>query len=89
MRRLGSTSEWCRFLEARDGDEAASEVSRHLGRLEDVYEEIAMELRLLASAPGGEVDEVLRVARSAVNEAIELLSGVVRQLVYTPPDEAA
>ena len=33
-------------------------------------------LRSLAGSPGGEVDEALRVGRTSVGEAIELLDGV-------------
>lgn len=89
MRRLGSTQEWCRFLEAPNADEAEYDLRRHMTRLEEAYAEIAHELKFFSSSPGGEVDETLRVARSAISETLELLDGVRLQLRYSPPDEAA
>lgn len=77
MSRGGRLSEWYRFLDAHSDDEAASVVRRHMARLDEVYGNLHWEVRELASAPGGEVEEVLRVARTAVAEAIELLDDLV------------
>lgn len=73
MTRAGKLSEWYRFLDARSDEEAASEVRRHMARLDDVYGDVHWVLRQLASSPGGEVEDALRVARTSVAEAIELL----------------
>lgn len=76
MSRQGRLSEWYRFLDARSDEEAAGEIRRHMARLEEVYDNLHWETRSLAASPGGEVDEVLRVARTSVAEAIELLDDV-------------
>jgi hypothetical protein len=72
MSRAGKLGEWYRFLDARSDEEAVAEVRRHMARLEDVYGGLDWEARQLASCPG-EVDQILRVARASVGEAIELL----------------
>ena len=88
MRRHGSNGEWCRFLDARSTEEAVDELRRKRMRLDHIDQAITCELKLLGSSPSAEIDEVLRVARSAVNESIELLDSVVRQL-RLHPDEVA
>jgi hypothetical protein len=76
MNRVGRLGEWYRFLDARSDEEAVSEIRRHMARLDDVYGNLHWETRLLAASPGGDVEEVLRVARTSVAEAIELLNDV-------------
>jgi hypothetical protein len=73
MTRSGRLSEWYRFLDAHSDEEAAAEVRRHVARLDEVYANLHWEARQLASSPGGEVEETLRIARTAVAEAAELL----------------
>ena len=76
MTRIGTLNEWFRFLDARSDDEAASVVRRHMARLDDVYGDLQWVLKSLAGSPSGEVDEALRVGRTALGEAIELLDAV-------------
>ena len=73
----GTMHEWYRFLDARSDDEAVCELRRHQGRLDAVYDDLEKASRGLTYAPGGDVDEVLRVARLSLSEAVELLGGVV------------
>lgn len=77
MRASGTMHEWYRFLDARSDDEAVCELRRHIGRLEMVYGELEKAVRGLAYAPGGEVDDTLMMAKTALSETIELLTGVV------------
>ena len=37
MTRIGTLNEWCRFLDARSDEEAASVLRRHMARLDEVY----------------------------------------------------
>jgi hypothetical protein len=80
MNRSGRLYEWFRFLDAHTGDEAVNALCNQMARLQDVYAEVAWVLRQLAGSPGGEVEEALRVARSALGEALELLDDVAMRL---------
>ena len=73
MTRPGKLSEWCRFLDARSDEEATAEIRHHMTRLDEVYGNLQWEARRLASSPGGEVEDTLRIACTAVAETIELL----------------
>ena len=77
MERVGGLHEWYRFLDARSDDEAVCELRRHIGRLDVAYEDLEKAMRGLAYAPGGDVDEVLRITLMSLSEAIGLLSEVV------------
>lgn len=77
MERSGRLHEWYRFLDARSADEAVCELRRHIGRLDVVYEDLEKAMRGLAYAPGGEVDEVLRITLMSLSEAVGMLSTVV------------
>lgn len=76
MTRIGSLKEWARFLDARNGQDAAAELNLHIRRLDGVYESLCAEGSLLSDSPTGEVLDVLRVARSTVWEAIGMLESV-------------
>ena len=80
MTGRGRLYEWCRFLDAHTDEEAVGAIRNQMARLNDVYADVAWVLKQLAGSPGGEVEEVLRVARSAVGEAIELLDDVATRL---------
>ena len=73
----GTMHEWYRFLDAHSDDEAVCELRRHQVRLDSVYDELDKAARTLTYAPGGDVDEALRVARTSLSEAVEMLGSVV------------
>ncbi len=74
--KVGAIHDWYRFLDAHSDDEAVSELRRHESRIEAAYAEVDRAFRALAYSPGGEVDELLVLARSALGEATELLEHV-------------
>jgi len=88
MTAQGRLSEWCRFLGARTSDEVASDLHRIIGRLDDVYGELSYVTKLLAGCPSAEAEEELRLSRTAVDEAIGMLSSAIQQLPYGDPDAA-
>lgn len=86
---MGTSSEWLRFLEARDTEDAVSELRRMIDRLDESSHEVGGVLRTLSGSPSGEVEEVLRITRTTAYEAIALLNGVIIHLRLGPPDTAA
>ena len=75
--KVGAIHEWYRFLDARSDDEAVSELRRHIGRLEEAHGVVDQAFRRLAFSPGGEVDELLSIARLSLSEAVEMLQQVI------------
>jgi hypothetical protein len=74
--KVGSIQEWYRFLDARSTDEAVAELRRHVARIDTAYAEVENAFRRLAYCPGGEVDELLMIARTSLSEAVEMLQQV-------------
>lgn len=68
--------EWYSFLDARSDDEAVCELRRLSGRLGAIYQQLEQCSRPLNYAPEAGVDEALRVARSSLSEAIDMLERV-------------
>ncbi|SDR75606.1 hypothetical protein SAMN04488570_0279 [Nocardioides scoriae] len=74
-----STHEWFRFLDVTTEDEAAEELMRWSAALKVVYDDLARQCRGLGDAPGGDLYEVLNVARSTLSEGIDILDDAVRR----------
>jgi hypothetical protein len=72
-------SEWYRFLDAKSDDEAVYQLRRRAAKLFDAHTAADEAFRLVAYAPGGEVDDAVQVARSSLSEALDLLNDVVRR----------
>jgi hypothetical protein len=76
MTRVGALHDWARFLDARSDDESAAQLTRHVARLDDVYDELRAAMTPLSSCPSGDVEEALRVSRACLAEAIGMLESV-------------
>ena len=85
---VGSAGEWVRFLDVRDSEDAVGELRRMIGRLDESSDDVTGVLNTLSGSPSGDVEEVLRVSRTATHEAIGLLSGVITRLRLGDPDAA-
>lgn len=72
----GAIHEWYRFLDARSDDEAVAELRRHINRIDVAYGGVDAAFRRLAYCPGGEVDELLGIARTSLAEAVEVLQQI-------------
>ncbi|WP_148573444.1 hypothetical protein [Nocardioides caldifontis] len=77
--KVGALHEWTRFLDAHSDDEAVSELYRHIARLNDAHEVVDQVFRRLAFSPGGEVDELVSIARLSLSEAAEMLQCVIER----------
>jgi hypothetical protein len=77
MRRVGSINEWYRFLDAKSDDEAVYQLRRWAAKLGDAHDAVDEAFRLVAYAPGGEVDDAVQVARSALSEALDMVNDVI------------
>lgn len=75
--KIGAIHEWYRFLDAHSDDEAVVELRRHIGRIEDAQAEVDQICRKLRYSPGGEVDELIELARTSLSDASEMLQQVV------------
>jgi len=84
----GSVTEWMRFLATPDREDAVSEIRRMVHRLDSVSDELTGVLRCLSGSPSCDVEEILRVSRTAAEEAMGLLSGVIMRLRLDGPDAA-
>lgn len=77
--RVGSIHEWYRFLDAHSDDEAVSELFRHVSRLDEAQDLVVRAYGRLAYAPGGEVDELLLLARTSLSDASRALQHVAER----------
>ena len=76
MGRVGTVSEWYRFLDARSEDEAVATLLTHVSRLYSVQEDLRFSVSRLTYSPGGDVSETLGIAFGAISEAMEMLETV-------------
>lgn len=76
MTKVGSMSEWYRFLDARSDDEAVTTLLTHVSRLYSVQEDLRFSVSRLSYSPGGDVSECLGIAFGAISEAMDMLEGV-------------
>ena len=76
MSKVTQLHEWYRYLDAHSDEEAASILGRHSSRLSDVYGDLVWELKQLAGCPDVDVEEMLRLARQAVGDTLDLLGEV-------------
>jgi hypothetical protein len=81
-----TAGEWVRFLESRDSDEAAHRLGRLTLQLDQALDEIITVLRSLAGSPAHDLEELLRVSRTAINEAVETMRFIVAGLRTTELD---
>jgi hypothetical protein len=72
-----SAREWHFFLGTRDADSALTELTRMVHLLDEAQNNVGYILRLVSGSPSADAEEMLRVARTAVHEAIESLEEVV------------
>lgn len=77
--RVGALHEWYRFLDAHSDDEAVVELCRHMNRIQEAHDLVDKAYRRLAYSPGGEVDEVLALARTSLSDAEEMLQEVANR----------
>ena len=71
--------DWHKVLDVTGSADAVDELKRHIARLDGAHDEIWHTLHALLEAPG-EIDGILRVARSCVGEAVDALHEVSRCL---------
>lgn len=88
MSRHGEVRAWFHFLGVQTANDAAGELRRMVMRLDDAYDAVGYVLKLLAGSPGGAVEDVLRVTRTTLDEAMEMLDETVTQLRAGDPDAA-
>lgn len=86
--RALSTQQWCRFFGIYNRAGASDELGRLQRRLGDAFDVLNYVLQMLAGCPSGEVEEVLRVARTSVDEAMEEIQLLRRMLAENGPDAA-
>jgi hypothetical protein len=72
-------NEWYRFLDARSDDEAVYQLRRRAAKLTAAHDAVDEAFRSVAYAPGGEVDDAVQVARSALSEALDMVNDVIRR----------
>jgi hypothetical protein len=85
---VGLAEEWIRFLDARGPEDAVSELRRAISRLDDSSDEVTGVLTHLSGSPSADVEEVLRVSRTATHEAIGLLNVAITRIRLGDPDAA-
>lgn len=88
MSTNAKATEWLHFLGARTVQDACSEISRMVQRLDEAYDSINYVLKSVNAAPESEVDDVLRITRKTLHEAIEMLLQARRVIEYSDPDAA-
>jgi hypothetical protein len=88
MSRQGRIGEWCRFFGVRTPDEGAAELHKLVARLDDAYDQLNYLARLLAGCPSDDAEEGVRIARTSVDEATDLLGVALRQMRADDPDAA-
>ncbi|MFC5175597.1 hypothetical protein [Nocardioides taihuensis] len=84
----GSVAEWLRFLEARSPEDSVSELRRLVSRLDTACDETTAVLAALSGGPSGDVEDDLRVARSAMHDSIGVLNRVIMRIRLDDPDAA-
>lgn len=88
MNRQGRLGEWYRFLGVKSPDDGASELLKLVTRLDDVYDQLNYLAQLLAGCPSNDAEEGVRIARTSVGEAIELVGTALQQMRTDDPDAA-
>lgn len=88
MSTNAKATEWLHFLGVRNVQDASAEISRMVERLDEAYDTVNYVLKAVNAAPESEVDDVLRVTRKTLHEAIEMLLQARRVIEYSDPDAA-
>jgi hypothetical protein len=83
-----SLGAWFRFLGATTSDQALGELVPLARRLDDAYDAINYVFKLLAAAPDNHMADTLEVGRSCVDEAVEILTSVIRRIRDDGPNAA-
>ena len=85
---IGTNIEWLRYLDAESGEDAVGDLRRMISRLEGISDEIGDVLRFLSGSPSVDLEEILRVSRSANEEAIGLLAAIILRIRQGDPEAA-
>ena len=80
--------QWARFLGAVNHDDAVDELRRLMRHLDHGCDSVNYVLQVMAGSPNGDAEETLRVARTAIHEAMDELESTIRRLRFLPPDAA-
>lgn len=80
--------EWEMFLGTRGSEDTIAELTRCVHRLDDAHDAVNYILRMIAGGPCAEAEDVLRIGRTSINEAIEYLQGETSAIRRTSPDVA-
>jgi len=88
MARSDEVRSWFHFLGVHTANDAAAELRRMAMRLDDAHDAVGYVLKLLAGSPGGEVEDVLRITRTTLDEAMGLLDETVSRVRAGDPDAA-
>ena len=88
MIRTADLRSWLIFTGSRNFEDAAGEVIRLVQRLDDASDALHYVLHNVAGCPSDNTEELLRVARTAVAEAIDDLQHVAAALRRNGPDAA-
>jgi len=85
MSRYGTARQWYLFLGTRSGEDASSELRRMIHRLDDASDAVNYIVRLVAGCPAQDLEEILRVARTSIDEAISHLNQAVFEIRLGDP----
>ena len=77
--KLGTLTEWSRFLDTRTPEDAQAQLARYTNELDDIFAQINRLVLPMWQSPTAEVAEVLMIARTAVCDAIQMLEAVRRR----------
>jgi hypothetical protein len=76
MGKLGTLTEWSRFLDTRTAEDAQAQLTKYANDLDEICAQIGRLVLPMWQSPTGEVAEVLMIARTAVCDAIQMLEAV-------------
>ncbi|RYP88676.1 hypothetical protein EKO23_01955 [Nocardioides guangzhouensis] len=88
MNARATATQWIRFLDARDPEDAVGQLRDLVRRLDGCTDDLTRVLNALSGAPADDVEEVLRISRTTTYEAISLLNGAVTRIRLDDPDAA-
>jgi hypothetical protein len=84
-----STLAWCRFLGNYNRHGAEQELKRLERQLSHGFDLVSFVLRSLAGSPSADVEEILRVAQTSIDEAMRQIASVRYALALGDSPDAA